>query len=156
MATWSVALISRITNRLYSCNVCAWKALQSVAIVTGDEVLGRNCCSNSAWKAVRLLRCTNCMSCGVVPSRHIVQFALIRALRTRLLSLRSVVPSRHLTHNLTPCTNVHFIEQKCAIHWTKMFNFFVKPNEQSSSLLEYSAMARKSLLKTNVFFAISE
>ena len=73
----------------------AWKALQSVAIVTGDEVLGRNCCSNSAWKAVRLLRCTNCMSCGVVPSRHIVQFALIRALRTRLLSLRSVVPSRH-------------------------------------------------------------
>ena len=41
---------------LYTCNVCAWKALQSVAIVTGDEVLGRNCCSNSAWKAVRLWR----------------------------------------------------------------------------------------------------
>ena len=34
-------------------------------------------------------------------SRHIVRFALIRALRTRLLSLRSVVPSRHLTHNFT-------------------------------------------------------
>ena len=28
-------------------------------------------------------------------------------------------------------------------------NVFVKPNEQSSSLLEYSAMARKRLLKTN-------
>ena len=41
---------------LYKCNVCAWKALQSVAIVTGDEVLGRNSCSNSAWKAVRLWR----------------------------------------------------------------------------------------------------
>ena len=32
-----------------------------------------------------------------------------------------------------------------------MFNFFVKPNEQSSSLLEYSAMARKRLLKTNIY-----
>ena len=30
-------------------------------------------------------------------------------------------------------------------------NVFVKPNEQSSSLLEYSAMARKRLLKTNDF-----
>ena len=37
------------------------------------------------------------MSCGVVPSRHIVLTSPIRALRTRLLSLRSVVPSRHLT-----------------------------------------------------------
>ena len=42
---------------LYTCNVCAWKALQSVAMVTGYEVPGRNCCSNSAWKAVRLWRC---------------------------------------------------------------------------------------------------
>ena len=33
------------------------EALQSVAIVTGYEVPGRNCCSNSAWKAVRLWRC---------------------------------------------------------------------------------------------------
>ena len=37
------------------------------------------------------------MSCGVVPSRHVVLVVLIRALRTRLPSLRSVVPSRHLT-----------------------------------------------------------
>ena len=37
------------------------------------------------------------MSCGVVPSRHIVFGSPIRALRTRLPSLRSVVPSRHLT-----------------------------------------------------------
>ena len=35
------------------------------------------------------------MSCGVVPSRHIVLTSPIRALRTRLPSLRSVVPSRH-------------------------------------------------------------
>ena len=35
------------------------------------------------------------MSCGVVPSRHIVLGSPIRALRTRLPSLRSVVPSRH-------------------------------------------------------------
>ena len=37
------------------------------------------------------------MSCGVVPSRHIVLASPFRALRTRLPSLRSVVPSRHLT-----------------------------------------------------------
>ena len=36
------------------------------------------------------------MSCGVVPSRHIVLTSPIRALRTRLPSLRSVVPSRHV------------------------------------------------------------
>ena len=35
------------------------------------------------------------MSYGVVPSRHLVLALTIRALRTRLLSLRSVVPSRH-------------------------------------------------------------
>ena len=73
----------------------AWKALQSVAIVTGYEVPGRNCCSNSAWKAVRLWRCLECKSCGVVPSRHLVLASPIRALRTRLPTLRSVVPSRH-------------------------------------------------------------
>ena len=37
------------------------------------------------------------MSFGVVPSRHIVLASPFRALRTRLPSLRSVVPSRHLT-----------------------------------------------------------
>ena len=37
------------------------------------------------------------MSCGVVPSRHVGLASPIRALRTRLPSLRSVVPSRHLT-----------------------------------------------------------
>ena len=36
-----------------------------------------------------------CMSYGVVPSRHIVGSVTCRALRTRLPSLRSVVPSRH-------------------------------------------------------------
>ena len=36
-------------------------------------------------------------SYGVVPSRHIVLGKPNRALRTRLPSLRSVVPSRHLT-----------------------------------------------------------
>ena len=40
-------------------------------------------------------------SYGVVPSRHIVLAPSIRGLRPRLLSLRSVVPSRHLTHNFT-------------------------------------------------------
>ena len=41
------------------------------------------------------------LSYGVVPSRHIVLASPIRALRARLPSLRSVVPSRHLTVNLT-------------------------------------------------------
>ena len=36
-----------------------------------------------------------CLSCGVVPSRHIAGSVTFRALRTRLPSLRSVVPSRH-------------------------------------------------------------
>ena len=47
----------------------AWKAVQSEAIVTGDEVLGVDCCKGSAWKAVRQWRGK---SYGVVPSRHIV------------------------------------------------------------------------------------
>ena len=44
------------------------------------------------------------MSCGVVPSRHIVLASPIRALRTRLPSLRSVVPSRHSS---SPKSNYH-------------------------------------------------
>ena len=31
----------------------AWKAVRSVATVTGDEVLGRRYWTSSAWKAVR-------------------------------------------------------------------------------------------------------
>ena len=71
----------------------AWKAVRSVATVTGDEVLGEVNDAGSAWKAVRLRKCH--MYLGVVPSRHIVFASPIRALRTRLPSLRSVVPSRH-------------------------------------------------------------
>ena len=49
------------------------------------------------------------MSCGVVPSRHVVLVVLIRGLRPRLPSLRSVVPSRHafslylFAHELHEC-----------------------------------------------------
>ena len=75
----------------------AWKAVRSVATVTGDEVLGKGYCNGSAWKAVRLLQWIKCQSFGVVPSRHIVLTSPYRALRARLPSLRSVVPSRHLT-----------------------------------------------------------
>ena len=46
--------------------------------------------------AVRLWQCIKNQSFGVVPSRHIFPSSLIRTLRARLLSLRSVVPSRHL------------------------------------------------------------
>ena len=77
----------------------AWKAVQSEATVTGDEVLGESECKGSAWKAVRLWQCIKSRSFGVVPSRHIVFVSPFRALRTRLSSLRSVVPSRHLAHN---------------------------------------------------------
>ena len=41
-------------------------------------------------------------SYGVVPSRHIVLGKPNRALRTRLPSLRSVVPSRHALPNKNP------------------------------------------------------
>ena len=75
----------------------AWKAVRSEATITGHEVLGEGHCNDSAWKAVRLWRCVKFLSCGVVPSRHIVFVSPIRGLRPRLSSLRSVVPSRHLT-----------------------------------------------------------
>ena len=75
----------------------AWKAVRSEATVTGDEVLGESNRESSAWKTVRLWKCFKSLSFGVVPSRHIVPTTLFRALRARLLSLRSVVPSRHLT-----------------------------------------------------------
>ena len=54
-------------------------------------------------------------SCGVVPSRHIGLASPFRGLRPRLPSLRSVVPSRHLTQ---------------VTKALKMFEFvrFVRPN----------------------------
>ena len=72
------------------------EAVRSEATVTGDEVLGESNRESSAWKAVRLWKCFKSLSFGVVPSRHIVPVPPFRALRTRLSSLRSVVPSRHL------------------------------------------------------------
>ena len=50
----------------------AWKAVQSEATVTGDEVLGESNRESSAWKAVRLWKCFKSLSFSVVPSRHIV------------------------------------------------------------------------------------
>ena len=73
----------------------AWKAVRSEATITGDEVLGGIYRNGSAWKAVRLRKCNQSKSCGVVPSRHIALSTPFRALRARLLLLRSVVPSRH-------------------------------------------------------------
>ena len=52
--------------------ITAWKAVQSVAIVTGDEVLGIDYGEGSAWKALRQWLCVVSLSYGVVPSRHIV------------------------------------------------------------------------------------
>ena len=48
----------------------AWKAVRSEATITGDEVLGGIYRNGSAWKAVRLRKCNQSKSCGVVPSRH--------------------------------------------------------------------------------------
>ena len=56
------------------------------------------------------------MSCGVVPSRHIVPALSFRGLRPRLLSLRSVLPSRQIVLNEillpTNCTNFRASECK--------------------------------------------
>ena len=71
----------------------AWKALRSVATVTGDEVLGNENDERPAWKAVRLMRV---LSYGVVPSRHIFICPFSRTLCARLPSLRSVLPSRQI------------------------------------------------------------
>ncbi len=86
----------------------AWKALRSEATITGHEVLGRGYCNGSAWKAVRLWRCIRCMSCGVVPSRHNHLITPYRALRARLSSLCSVLPSRQLI----PLSIVSFVAKK--------------------------------------------
>ena len=48
-----------------------------------------------AWKALRHRTCTISSATGVLPSRQNYCNSFFRALRTRLLSLRSVVPSRH-------------------------------------------------------------
>ena len=45
------------TKEGFYMNNSAWKAVQSVAMVTGYEVPGRSNCNNSAWKAVRLWLC---------------------------------------------------------------------------------------------------
>ena len=55
------------------------------------------CEANVRHKSKSLFCGEDSLSYGVVPSRHIVVDPSIRALRTRLSSLRSVVPSRHLT-----------------------------------------------------------
>ena len=46
------------------------------------------------------------MSCGVVPARHIVLSSPIRGLRPRLLSLRSVLPSRQIVLNEIFCPRI--------------------------------------------------
>ena len=71
----------------------AWKALRSVATVTGYAVPGEKILTRCAWKALRHRTGLN-ISTGVLPSRQNFINSCFRALRTRLPSLRSVLPSR--------------------------------------------------------------
>ena len=52
-------------------------------------------CNVCAWKALRHRTCTISIATGVLPSRQNYCNSVFRGLRPRLLSLRSVVPSRH-------------------------------------------------------------
>ena len=61
--------------------------------------IGRS--ARCAWKALRHRTCSLYTAKGVLPSRQNYCNCFFRALRTRLPSLRSVVPSRHLTHDFT-------------------------------------------------------
>ena len=82
-------------RRAWNYALSAWKALQSVAIVTGYEVPGLSMRERGAWKALRHRTCNLFTATGVLPSRQNYCNCFFRGLRPRLLSLRSVVPSRH-------------------------------------------------------------
>ena len=79
----------------------AWKAVRSVATITGDEVLGgklllKFCLEGST--PVAMYHEPVLWRSAFQAHRPCRAF---RALRARLSSLRSVVPSRHLTPNFT-------------------------------------------------------
>ena len=57
---------------------------------------------------------------GVLPSRQNYCNSFFRGLRPRLLSLRSVVPSRHLTHNSTkPSFNYKPLAGQFVSYWNQ-------------------------------------
>ena len=57
--------------------------------------IGLYTCNVCAWKALRHRTCNLFTATGVLPSRQNYCNCFFRGLRPRLLSLRSVVPSRH-------------------------------------------------------------
>ena len=94
----SVALCK--SNHLYEGQrPVALRALMGYALVARGIFAQNNvvCEANVRHKSESLFCGENSLSYGVVPSRHIVLASSIRGLRPRLSSLRSVVPSRHLT-----------------------------------------------------------
>ena len=82
-------------------NIIAHELLGNIFFAHELHELTRRLCAKKNGDRVGRTNLHECkeffiyMSCGVVPSRHIVLTSPIRALRTRLPSLRSVVPSRH-------------------------------------------------------------
>ena len=84
----------------------AWKALRSVATVTGYEVPGKAWKGWCAWKALRHRTWSLNISKGVLPSRQNHCNRLLRGLRPRLLSLRSVLPSRQIVLNEIFCPRI--------------------------------------------------
>ena len=90
-----VYLYERLCKTSGNYALSAWKALQSVAIVTGYEVPGLSMRERGAWKALRHRTCNLFTATGVLPSRQDYCNSFFRGLRPRLPSLRSVVPSRH-------------------------------------------------------------
>ena len=83
------------------------------------------------------------MSCGVVPSRHIVFVSPLRALRTRLPSLRSVVPSRHLTPK---SINVSIFVTTTGTTWDNLKLSFADATEMTRNIIAHELLG-------NIFFA---
>ena len=91
-------LPGRLSSTKYYCPRIARMDTKAMRYGYGDRV-GRTNCHECNEGFIY-------MSCGVVPSRHIGLTMPHRALRTRLPSLRSVVPSRHpFSPNLLLPTN---------------------------------------------------
>ena len=98
-------------------NIIAHELLGNIFFAHELHELTRRLCAKKNGDRVGRTNLHECkeffiyMSCGVVPSRHIVLTSPIRALRTRLPSLRSVLPSRQITLNEivlpTNCTDWH-------------------------------------------------
>ena len=76
------------------------EALQSDAMVTGDEVLGKGYCNGSAWKAVRHRTCLN-------HPTSIIALVSIRAIRGQKIIRQALKTLCMGTSTCIACVDIH-------------------------------------------------